>query len=265
MKHPLASPLAAQVCLMLLAACADRVMAQSRPIPLAHETFTALLSRCVHSGVVDYALLRQQESALDACIATLGSTDPGLLAGDSLKAFWINAYNAFTLKLILEQAPDLRSIKDISSGERWDAERWLVHGRRYSLDTIEHKLLRPLGDPRIHFAIVCASRSCPDLQSDAYEAATLDEQLDRVTRAFLADTTKGLRFETEPGVFYGENQRLYLSALFDWFGEDFSRDGASKIDFVLRHAPQPAVDFIRAHRDDLSIRWLDYDWSLNDR
>jgi len=233
--------------------------------PATHAALTTVLSDCVSRGGVRYDLLKQHEPRLDAYLAVLAATEPGTLQGNAFKAFWINAYNAFTLKLILEHYPELRSIKDISAGKRWDAERWVVGGRPYSLDAIEHKLLRPLGDPRIHFAIVCASLSCPDLQAEAYEPATLDEQLDRVTRGFLADTRKGLKFGTEPGLFFGENHRLYLSALFDWFGEDFARDGSTKLDFVLRYAPQPAVDFIRAHRDDLSVKYLDYDWSLNDR
>jgi len=230
-----------------------------------HAAFTALLAETVRAGVVDYAGLAQRQERLDDYLATLGATDPATLSGNALKAFWINAYNAFTLKLMLEHLPGIESIKDIPAGQRWKAERWKVHDRAWSLDAIEHEILRPLGDPRIHFAIVCASRSCPDLASAAYEAETLDQQLDTATRGFLADTRKGLSYGTEEGFFFGVNQRLRLSALFDWFGEDFVKRSGSVTDFVLAYAPADAAAFIREHRAELSIRYLDYDWSLNDR
>jgi hypothetical protein len=249
------------------AAPAEGALEEAAPVassPL-HAPYTALLAETVRAGVVDYVALKEREARLDAYLAALEATDPAALDGPGLKAFWINAYNAFTLKLVLERLPGLKSIKDIDSDERWEAERWPVHGRRYSLDAIEHKLLRPLGDARIHFAIVCASRSCPDLLPRAFEPATLDEQLDAAARGFLASTAKGLRFGTEPGALFGENHRLWLSAIFDWFEEDFERDAGSVVDYVLRHAPPEAAAFIRAHRDELSVKSLDYDWALNDR
>jgi hypothetical protein len=193
-------------------------------------------------------------------------------------ALWINAYNAFTVRLILEwsggwpgdgsgdRSGDRRgpidSIKDIPASRRWKDERWEVGGRRYSLDHIEHRILRPLGDARIHFALVCASKGCPDLR--AYMPSRLSAQLDAVTRAYLANETKGLRTSSEPGFFFGTDWTLHLSRLFDWFEEDFERDGGSVLDFVERYAPPEARAFIAAHRDELDIDFIDYDWSLND-
>jgi hypothetical protein len=228
-----------------------------------HEPFTSLLATYVEAGVVDYAGLKQSERELDRYLASLGGTDPAGLEGDALKAFWINAYNAFTLKLILDHYPEIDSIKDIPSRKRWKAERWEVAGQAYSLDQIEHELLRPMGDPRIHAAINCASRSCPDLLEDAFLPETLDEQLDAAMRAFLADETKGLRVASEPGLLWGTNHRLYLSSIFDWFDEDFEKHSGTVVDYVIQYAPARAVEFVRQHRKELDVEHMDYDWSLN--
>ena len=211
---------------------------------------------------------------LDATLRAFAATDPARLARDEALAFWVNAYNAFTLRLILDHGsvdggaddgPSLQSIKDIPAGRRWKARRWQVGEQRYSLDQIEHEILRPMGEPRVHFVLVCASRSCPDLPGEALLAAHLDAQLDTATRAFLADTTKGLTFASEPGALWGTNHVLRLSKIFDWFDDDFGDGERELVDFVLRHAPPAAAAWIRAHRDDLDVEHLDYDWSLNDR
>ena len=230
-----------------------------------HAPYDALLRQFVRDGVVDYTGLSARRDELQGYLRALAATDPDALSRDEQAALWINAYNAFTLELMLEYLGRIDGIKDISSGKRWKHERWDVGGTRYSLDQIEHEILRPRGDARVHFALVCASVSCPDLRAEAYVGATLDAQLDDAARHFLADTSKGLRTAMESGFFGGDDPTLYLSKIFDWFEEDFEGDGQDVVDFVLRYAPAEDAAFIRRHRDDLDVDHMDYDWSLNGR
>lgn len=230
-----------------------------------HAPLTELLGAHVERGSVDYAGLKEHEQALDAYLAALSRVDPEKLERDEKLAFWINAYNSFTLKLMLDHLPDIESIKDIPSRKRWDAKRWRVHGATYSLEQIEHEILRPMDEPRIHFAIVCASLSCPDLAPQAYLAETLDEQLTKATKRFLADKTKGLSFGSEAGWLYGTNHVLRLSKIFSWFKQDFVKSAGSVLNFVRNYAPDDALAFIEKHRSDLDVESLDYDWSLNGR
>lgn len=227
-----------------------------------HAPFTALLQQHVKNGVVNYKGFAKDAPALDAYIAALGKAKPG--TGAEAFAYWINAYNAFTLRLILDHFPKIESIKDISSGDRWNAKRWFADGRKVSLDAIEHKILRPMGDPRIHFAINCASFSCPDLRDEAYLPSRLDAQLDDATKHFLANTAKGAKVVTESGFFGGKDYNLYVSSIFDWFEEDFDRWSGGVVAFVQRHGPDNVVAYIKSHRKDLDVETFDYDWSLND-
>ncbi len=230
-----------------------------------HEEFDAILKDHVSEGVVDYRELKAREGSLDSYLSVLESTDPSALDRNGRLAFWINAYNAYTLKLILNHYPGIESIKDIPSGKRWKARLWGVNGKLYSLDDIEHKILRKMNEPRIHFAIVCASHSCPDLRNEAYDAGRLDEQLEDATRSFLVNSDKGLLVSEEEGVIWGINYTIYLSAIFRWFGEDFEEAAGSVVDFVLPYVSGDTRDFILLHRDELKVKHLDYDWSLNGR
>lgn len=162
-------------------------------------------------------------------------------------AFYINAYNILAIKMVLDHWP-VESIKDVGNLIRpvWQRPAGRVNGREISLGEIEHDVLRKLGEPRIHMAIVCASKSCPDLRPEPYTAAKLDEQLNAATDAYLANPTKGLRVE---------KQAARVSKIFDWFEGDFEAVGGVE-------------SFIRSHRVDLPTGLpikadLPYDWSLN--
>ncbi len=225
-----------------------------------HAAFDALVHAFVRNGAVDYRCFQTHEAVLDAYLATLDRTDPNALSRDAALALWINAYNAFTIKLILSRYPRIGSIKDIP--RRWDRQDWVVGGRRRSLNDIEHKILRrEFVEPRIHFAIVCASASCPKLASEAYVAGRLDEQLNRAARDFLSDPSRGVRVErgSDEG-----RARVYLSAIFKWFREDFEARASSLIDFILPYLPPQDRAVLKRRRNDVSIRFLPYDWSLND-
>ena len=227
-----------------------------------HGVFDGLLRSSVTDGHVDYGCFGRHEEQLDRYLATLAETDPRALPSAEALALWINAYNAFTVKLILSRYPDLESINDIP--RRWKRRDWLVGGERYSLDHIEHEILRKeFEEPRIHFAIVCASKSCPDLAPEAYVADRLDAQLTSAARNFLADPDKGLRTQREDRGSRGYRYRILLSSIFKWFRKDFGSHNTELLDFLeLYVSPMDRV-FLEEHRDELSIRFMSYDWSLN--
>ncbi|MDG2150312.1 MAG: DUF547 domain-containing protein [Planctomycetota bacterium] len=228
-----------------------------------HESYDELLRETVSLGVVNYTALAKQRPRLQKYLEELSAIDPNSLDRNAKLAFWINAYNAFTLELILEHLGRIESIKDISSSKRWKDKRWLISGRSYSLDEIEHEILRPMQEPRIHFALVCASRSCPDLQPEAFLPEDLDAQLASATRGFLANPEKGMQTRIEESFFGGKTPTLLLSRIFDWFEGDFEKNGSEVVDFVLQYAPTQEAAFINRNRADLDVEYLDYDWSLN--
>lgn len=174
--------------------------------------------------------------------------DVELLSSNREKlAFYINAYNILTIKLILDNWP-LESIRDIGSFFRgpWDIVVLNNADGQLTLDDIEHNIIRKLNEPRIHFAVNCASISCPDLRHEAYRAELLDEQLEDQTRLFL-NNEKGLLVE---------NNRLRLSKIFDWYAEDFENYGSLE-SFVRLYRPELQFSSVRTN--------LPYNWNLNSR
>lgn len=218
-----------------------------------HSGFDALLARVVKDGGVDYAALAADPAALDAYLETLAAADFEALSRDGKLALLINAYNAFTLRLILDHYP-LESIKDIPSAERWTAKRWALLGTTLSLDAIEHEYLRAkFQEPRIHFAINCASVSCPPLRAEAYTPAALEEQLADQARYVHGQPT-WLRYDAEANA-------LELTQLYEWFGGDFEQAAGSVPAFVARYVPELA-QALEAGREP-SLSYLPYDWGLN--
>lgn len=227
-----------------------------------HDTYSTILARRVHDGWVDYAgLAHDDRKALDGYLSQLSAVTRPCL--DSLSradrfAFWINAYNANTLRLILDHYP-VASIRSIGwlPGAAFRDPFIAMPGLRsepYSLNDLEHGVLRPeFRDARVHFAIVCASKSCPALRSEAYRGADLDRQLDNQAHRFLADATKNTAT--------GTTRVLRLSEIFKWFAEDFERDGGSVAGYVRRFGPKTMADV--ASERDVKIEFLEYDWSLN--
>lgn len=226
-----------------------------------HQPFDRLLRAHVEDGHVDYAGFQREEAALDAYLARLAVTDLRKLSRAGRKALWINAYNAFTIKLILREYPGIRSIK--SFWGPWDKRDWLVNGNLRTLNEMEHEILRPMGDPRIHAAIVCASISCPDLAGEAYVEERLDEQLDAAMRRFLAHPEKGFRAATEKGALYGVNHNVYLSKIFSWFAGDFGGSEDEILAYLDPFLPEAGRDFLREHPRDRRVRYFAYDWNLN--
>jgi hypothetical protein len=241
-----------------------------------HAAFTTLLRkhvRVVRGGQttqVAYAGFAADRMALKAYLDSLSAVAPATFAGwlkAERQAFLINAYNAFTVELILTKYPDLKSIRDLGSllNSPWKPKWISLLGGKVSLDDIEHGMLRKRGDyddPRVHFAVNCASIGCPALREEAFVAARLDAQMDEQTLRFMSDRTRN-RFNAQRG-------RLELSKIFDWYGEDFRlghRGITSLSAFAARHAAQLAdapADRERIRGAQLDIAFTDYDWALND-
>jgi hypothetical protein len=217
-----------------------------------HSLYGDLLNRYMQNALVDYEGLNQEEGKLDQYLQMLSKLQPAELPRNEQFALYINAYNAYTIKLILENHP-VDSIKDIGGllKSPWKMRFCNIGGEILTLDEIEHDILRPrFKDPRVHFAINCASRSCPPLLSEPYQGRLLDQQLEASARSFINDSRESRL----------EGNTLYVSKIFKWFEEDFDGD---VIGFFLRYAGEDLRDRLLAHRDQIEIEYLDYDWTLN--
>ncbi len=235
----------------------------TRPSPglVDHRPFDQLLRQFVKNGRVDYKGFKSREAQLDRYLTSLAPVKLDKASRAEKLALYVNAYNACTIKLILENLGKITSIKEID--DPWGTRRWRIAGEVLSLDDMEHKKLRAeLKEPRIHFAIVCASISCPPLAERAYTPKAIEAQLDAAARRFIRSRDR-VRTEVDSG-FFSTSYILYLSKIFDWYEEDFTAGGKqSVVDFVLRYADPETAKFIREHRDGLKIKYLPYDWKLN--
>jgi len=226
----------------------------SDPIPPArfsHERWQDLLHAHVHDGLVDYPAIGR-EGQLASYLALLDRVDPNQLPANDRLAFWINAYNAFAVKGIL----DGYSPATLFGRYRYFIARdYQVGGQAINLYDLERAILiARFHEPRIHFSIVCASASCPTLQPWAYEGHQLDRQLDRVTRDFINDPSRN-RFDRA-------KKTASLSMIFKWFEQDFVAHSGSVIEFVRRYIQDPAL-MQELQTQPYEVEFLDYDWSLN--
>lgn len=239
-----------------------------------HAAFSRVLARHVAwnaagtATTVDYAALQRDREGLDAYLQRLAAvTEADYRRWDTPRrqAFLVNAYNAATLQLILGRYPNLRSIKELGSllQSPWKRRFVTLLGRQRSLDEIEHQLLRGAADyrePRIHFAVNCASIGCPALRPEAYRADRLEAQLADQTRRFLSDRSRNR--------FVAGTATLEASKIFDWYAADFDRHAGGVPAFLARHAGTLALPPAMANRlreGRLPLRYLDYDWQLNRR
>jgi hypothetical protein len=239
---------------------------QGRQTPLeriSHEPWDRLLREYVdQAGMVDYAAWKNSREDLASLDAYLNQLSAAAIAGDSPReaqlAFWINAYNAVTVKGILREYPT-SSIRNhtarVFGYNIWKDLQLQVGGKAYSLEAMEHEVLRPMGEPRIHFAIVCASRGCPRLLDEAYVADRLDEQLTGNARAFFADPTK-FTVDARSGV-------VEVSPILKWFATDFGRDTHAQLQTIAPYLPDAARQIVG--RGGVRMLYLDYDWGINDK
>lgn len=210
-----------------------------------HSLWTSILQKYVtNDGRVDYKSIQSHPENLNIFLQKLSKAKPNKTwSKNETLAFWINAYNAFAVKLIIDNYP-VKSIKDIKNP--WDKKFIIINGQTMSLNHIEHDILRKMDEPRIHFAIVCASVSCPKLQNQAFTATKLNTQLTNAAIGFLADSSKNSISKNS----------LELSKIFQWFKKDFKQHG-SLIDFLNQYT-QIGIS------DSATIKFKDYNWNLND-
>ncbi|MFH0822177.1 MAG: DUF547 domain-containing protein [Pseudomonadota bacterium] len=248
----------------------------------SYDNFAKVLGVYVDErGMVDYQGLKAHRKPLDDFIASLSRLAPKIYEGwtDKAKpAFWINAYNALTLKAIIDHYPieaslvksflyPKNSIRQIPGV--WDKLTFTVMGKDMTLDGIEHNVLRPtFNEPRIHVALVCAAMGCPPLRNEPYTGGKLDAQLDDQATTFLKQKAK-FRVDRNAG-------KVLVSPIFDWFGQDFVKNYATeKVDSRRSEKDTAIIEFIRRYagpadqtylsKGGLSIEYLKYDWSLNEK
>lgn len=210
-----------------------------------YKKTTAFLGKYVtEKGNVNYDKIKTNKAELDAIIKQFEAKQPtDKWTKNEKLAYYINAYNVFTLKVVIDNYPT-KSIKDIDNA--WDKKIVTSGKTKISLSDVEHKILRKMNEPRIHFAINCASFSCPNLLNEAYLPETLNKQLEAVTKAFINDKTKNVLAVNE----------IKISEIFNWFGGDFKTKKTTLIDFINKYS-NTKID------KKAKVKFLDYNWNLN--
>lgn len=242
------------VLIVFLIVCSWRAEAQSK---ISHEIFDELLKKYVSAeGRVNYKEFVKDTVTLNRYLNLLSINPPNekIWTQQEQMAYWINAYNAFTIKLITQYYP-IKSIKDIGSSIQipfvntpWDIKFITIGKEKLDLNNIEHvKLRKQFDEPRIHMVLVCASKSCPILLNEAYDPKRLEQQLTRQTKAFFADPFRNKISPDKP----------QLSMIFKWYTMDFTKNRGSVVSFVNVHSPVKI-------KPDAKISYLDYDWGLNE-
>ena len=259
----------------------------------SYDPYAATLKAYVDDdGMVDYQGLKEDHKKLDEFLLAMARVDKATYDKwdeDAQVAFWTNAYNALTLKVIIDHYPieaglisglayPKNSIRQIPGV--WEKIQWLVVGEKLTLDQIEHAILRgkrdekfnekfgSFNEPRIHVALVCAAMGCPELRREPYLGEKLDDQLDEQSRIFMNNPGK-FRIDRDAG-------KVYLSSIFKWFGGDFVKTYLPEEGFgehsqaeraVLHYASEylPDEDAAYLRKGDYAIEYLDYDWSLNEQ
>lgn len=226
----------------------------------AHTQYAEAIAGLVSDAGVDYAGLAARKAKLDAYVAELATADVASMSDAQKLAFYIDAYDALTLKTMLENGPPA-SIRDLDGGKVWDTRRFQVGGESLTLNQIENDKVRKLGDGRIHAAVNCASKGCPPLPPAPILATTLGAQLD-----------EGARRWARTNAFKLEGSTIKLNMIFEWYAGDFTKENKGDIAGVDGNA-ENALWFLSRYVDDatkqkltsgaLTAAWLDYDWSLN--
>lgn len=272
------------ICLIYLFAF-PLISAKGQNFDHTHSRFNTILEKYVHGSRVDYAGLKSSREELEEYTDILGSVseDEYKTWTDKQKlAFWINCYNAFTLKVVVENYPIERSLTFVSIFYApassilqipgvWDDIEFNAAGKKVTLDQIEHEILRKKFDePRIHVAINCASESCPDLRAEAYTADRIEAQLVDASYNFVNDESKGVKINLD-------EKELRISSIFKWFGSDFEHKYGNQQFFQERDKEVRGVlgfiySYLKSEKEKeflnenkFSISYMDYDWSLNNK
>lgn len=237
---------------LLLSSCRTITGVQTNAQAFTHEKWTEILQKNVNNkGWVNYEGFIEDSIALNTYISQLTAAYPNekTWSREEVIAYWINAYNAFTVQLVIRNYP-VASIKDIKPGlafvnSVWDIKFINIEGEILDLNNIEHNILRKMNEPRIHFAVNCASISCPKLLNVAYEANTLDKQLQQQAVDFVNDPGRNIITENS----------AQLSSIFNWFTSDFTKNG-SLINFINQYSLTPIAE-------KTTVTYLEYDWNIN--
>lgn len=235
-----------------------------------HGVFDLLLKEYVaETGLVDYDGFAKDRANLDAYLDRIAKADPAILSSqDERNAFFINAYNAYTIRAVLDDVlGKTDSVKKVSGF--WDKKKYSVAGESLTLDSIE-KVSRDYKDPRMHFAVNCASLGCPRLQRFAFTGVKLQEQFELITKDFLSDQQRGLRIDSA-------KNKVWISRIFSWYAGDFTGDtskfgfvkgfikskftASAGANFILENGPVETVSYLKEKKPD--VGYLEYDWTLN--
>lgn len=222
------------------------------PLTFNHSLYDRVLKKFVKDGKVDYQSLQDEPELLEKYLEGLAALSPARLFAapeDEKLALYINAYNAFILKAVIDRYP-VKSINKIPGV--WSRLKFDLAGREWTLDEIKDKILMwEFNEPRMHFALVPAAEGSPDLRKGAYRGANLDKMLAGETNQFINDKDK-VRLDKDKNI-------LYLSPIFSWFQKDLG----DPVKFVSKYLPKEDKDFIRKNK--VRIKYIKYDWSLNDK
>ncbi len=221
--------------------------------PISHDIFNGLLKNNVNeAGFVNYEKFIADSLKLNSYLQLIETNYPNekTWSREEILAYWINAYNAYTIQLIIRNYP-LASIKDIQSGVAfinsvWDIKFINIEGQILDLNNIEHNILRKMNEPRIHFAVNCASYSCPKLLNEAYTANKLEKQLQQQATDFINDPTRN-KITTDS---------VQVSSIFNWFTGDFTKNGSLK-EFINTYSKVKIGE-------ETKIEFMEYDWRLNE-
>jgi hypothetical protein len=231
-----------------------------------HRSFTNVLKIYVANGMVNYSGLCQ-DADFAKYLESLSKTDPQNLSDNARIAFWINAYNAYTLNMVCDNYP-IKSVNDLHVGGKifgpllgttiWRKKNAMINGEALSLYDIEHKIIfKDFSDPRIHFALANATKGSPPLRPEAYEGRNLNAQLDSQAALFLGQATKNW--------FQREKKEAHLSPIFRSERNDFGANQEKLLLFISRFLPEDTAAVIKANPRAWRIHYTDYDWDLNER
>lgn len=216
-----------------------------------HSPWDQLLKESVQSGVVDYGKLRDRYSDLQAYLKSLESANLAPLSGNEKVAFYLNAYNAHCVSGVLSHG-EIGSVNEVP--EFFKNTEFVLAGKEQSLESLETEI-RKMGEPRIHFALVRASKSSPKLASRAYTGESLNERLDEQALAFFLDPSKN-RLDREKGIFH-------MSRVLKWYKDDFAHESDSVLAFIRPYLSAEDRAYLDENPKKVKVEYLEFDWSLN--
>lgn len=226
-----------------------------------HSVYDGLLKKYVDDrGMIDYRTWKARDvGTLDGYLEMIKSVDPGALKDrNEVFAYWINTYNALTIRGMLHFYPttSIRDHVSLLGYSIWKDYKIDIQGTEYSLDDIEHNILRKMDEPLVHFALVCASIGCPPLMTEAFTAEDVERQMKANTLVFFADPSK---FRADP-----EDNTVWLSPIMDWYKDDFGKNQQEVLEYIAPYVPDDAARALLKRRD-VDVDYLHYDWGINEQ